>query len=304
MKSSDFKIISISLSAVVIFFTIYFFRDLPLNLINVNIETLAKTFLTCYHIFNIILSLIITGIFIFYFWKKDDKDLKLRFKSIGIGLAVLGVYFLLPYFQSLPFIIFGVSTVAIPLAFKIVYLISFSILTMCIIMLIYNKKISSDYEDLKKNHSKYFSKYLKYWLICLFVMMVSNLLINLFSPNSIASNEQAIRETFNISPFYIFFEAVIFAPIVEELVFRLSFKKIFNKKWLFVILSGLVFGAMHVFNDFNSLFDLLYIIPYSTPGIAFALMLEDSDNALVPIGFHFLHNGILISLQFVILLFR
>ena len=96
---------------------------------------------------------------------------------------------------------------------------------------------------------------------------------------------------------------MLFAPVVEELVFRLSLKKIFSNKWVFVILSGLVFGSMHVFNDFHTFSDLLYIIPYSTPGIAFALMLKDSDNILVPMFFHFLHNGILISLQFILLLF-
>lgn len=303
MKTSDFKIISITLSSIVIFFTIYFFRDLPFNLLNINIASLNQTFLNVYYIFNIIASTIITGLFILFYKKKSDEDLKVRFKSIGIGLLALTIYFILPYFEGIPFALFGNDPNTLPLTVKVIYLIIFSILMMSLIMLIYNKKITNDFKDIKKNHSKYFSKYLRYWLACLFVMMISNLIINLLFTNSIPNNEQAIRDTFNISPFYIFFEAVLFAPIVEELVFRLSIKKIFTNKWLFVLISGLFFGSMHVFNDFSGLSDLLYIIPYSTPGIAFALMLEDSDNVLVPISFHFLHNGILISLQFVLLLF-
>lgn len=303
MKTSDFKIISITLSSIVIFFTIYFFRDLPFNLVNINIDTLNKTFLDIYHSFNIILALLITALFVFYYKKKDDNDLKIRFKSIGMGLSALAIYFILPYFEGIPFALFDSDPNKLPLSIKVFYLVCFGILMMNILLLIYNKKIANDYKDIKKNHSKYFSKYLKYWLICLFVMMTSNLIINLLFTNNIPTNEQAIRDTFNISPFYIFFEAVLFAPIVEELVFRLSFKKIFSNKWVFVILSGLVFGSMHVFNDFHTFSDLLYIIPYSTPGIAFALMLKDSDNILVPMSFHFLHNGILISLQFMILLF-
>lgn len=303
LKTSDFKITSITLSSIIIFFTIYFFRDLPFNLLNINMNSLNNIFLNIYYLFNILLATIITGIFILSYNKKSDEDLKIRFKSIGIGLLALATYFILPYFEGIPFALFDMNPNNLPLTVKIIYLIIFAILMMSLIMLIYNKKITKDYKDIKKNHSKYFSRYLRYWLACLFVMMVSNLIINLLFTNSIPNNEQAIRDTFNISPFYIFFEAVLFAPIVEELVFRLSIKKIFSNKWVFVLISGLFFGSMHVFNDFHSLYDLLYIIPYSTPGIAFALMLEDSDNVLVPISFHFLHNGILISLQFMILLF-
>ena len=302
-KISDFKIISITLSAVLIFFTITFFRYLPLNIFNINEELLSKNFLTYYFILTETIAIIITTIFILIYSKMNDKELKKRFKCIGIGIGVLAIYFILPYFQAIPFLAFGINTENIPLAFKIIYLIAFYILTMAIILLIYNKKITKDYKYIKKNNIKYFSKYIKYWLICLFIMMASNLIINTFITNGLPTNEQTIRETFDISPIYIFFSAVIYAPIVEELVFRLSFKNIFKNKWLFVILSGLVFGGMHVFSDFNNLSDLLYIIPYSAPGIAFALMLEDSDNILVPISFHLIHNGILISLQFLMLLF-
>lgn len=133
--------------------------------------------------------------------------------------------------------------------------------------------------------------------------MISNLIIKLFIDSNLPNNEQTIRDIFGISPIYIFFSAVIYAPIVEELVFRYSFKKIFSNKWIFIILSGLIFGGMHVFNNFENLTDLLYIIPYSAPGIVFAYMLEKSDNVFVPISFHFIHNGILISLQFFLLIF-
>lgn len=300
---SDFKIISISLSAAIIFFTIYFFRYLPLNLFKIDIKSLNKTILMVYLIIMLIINLTITTNFILKYMKKNNEELKRRFYSIGTGLGVLFVYFILPYFQGLPFALLNINVDNISLTSKVIYLIAFSILTMAIILLIYNKKIVKDYKDMKKNNLKYFNKYIKYWLCGLFIMMVSNLLINLLVSNSLPSNEQTIRETFNISPLYIFFEAVIYAPIVEELVFRLSIKKIFSNKWAFVILSGLIFGSMHVFGNFNNLADLLYIIPYSAPGIVFALMLKDSDNILVPMSFHLLHNGILISLQFIILLF-
>ena len=134
-------------------------------------------------------------------------------------------------------------------------------------------------------------------------MVVSNIVISLFFKGANANNENTIRELIGLYPLYMFFSVSIEAPFVEELIFRQSIKNIFHNKWLFIIISGLLFGSMHVFGDFKNITDLLYIIPYSTPGIIFAYMLEDSDNIYVPMSFHFIHNGILISLQFILLLF-
>ena len=300
---SDYKIMSISISSLIILFTLIYFRYKPLELFNISISDLNNTILTTYSIITIITSCFLTLLFIISFWKKNDKELKIRFKQIGIGIGAMVLYFLLPYLEGVPFVIMGVDTTTLPIWVKVFYLTMYSVLTASLIMIIYNKKISKDFKDMKKNSIKYFNKYIKYWLIGLFIMMVSNLFINLIVTNNIPSNEQAIRETFNISPLYIFFSAVIYAPIVEELIFRQSIKNIFHNKWLFIIISGLLFGSMHVFGDFKNITDLLYIIPYSTPGIIFAYMLEDSDNICVPMSFHFIHNGILISLQFILLLF-
>lgn len=300
-KVSDFKLISVTLMAILILFTIYFFRYLPLNLFK--ISSLDYGVSVFYNIMSIILATSLTMIFLINYFKKNDEELKERFKSIGIGLGVFGLYYFLPYLQSIPFNIYGINPNDLPIEVKIIYLISFYILLAALIVLIYNKKVSKDFEDMKKNSIKYFNKYIKYWLIGMGVMMISNLIIKLFIDPNLPNNEQTIRDIFGISPIYIFFSAVIYAPIVEELVFRYSFKKIFSNKWIFIILSGLIFGGMHVFNNFENLTDLLYIIPYSAPGIVFAYMLEKSDNVFVPISFHFIHNGILISLQFFLLIF-
>ncbi len=132
-------------------------------------------------------------------------------------------------------------------------------------------------------------------------MMISNLIITFINSGGIANNEQAIRDMMSISPIYIFFSAVLFAPLVEELVFRQAFKYIFSSKVLFVFMSALVFGGLHVISSIESLFDLLYIIPYGAPGAVFAYMLVKTDNIFVPMGFHFMHNGILVALQILLL---
>lgn len=301
-KASDFKIISISLIAIMIFFTIVFFKDFSLNIFNLKSSDFSQNF-NIYHTFLVILiALSLSVIFLINYANKTDEELKERYKSIATGIGVILLYLIMPYLNGIPFILLGVDTTDIPLTLEIIYLIAYSALTGAIIVFIYNKRLSADFETFKKNSKDYFSKYIKYWFLALGIMMISNLFINLLVSNDLPSNEQAIRDIFSISPLYIFFSAVIYAPIVEELVFRQSMKNIFSNKYVFIILSGLFFGGMHVFNDFQNITDLLYIIPYSTPGIIFAYMLQKSNNIFVPISFHFIHNGILISLQFLLML--
>ena len=186
------------------------------------------------------------------------------------GLTAFFIYMVLPNFKGIPFQLLNIDFTSIPIYLRIIYLITFELLLMGIIIFIFKNKIKKDINDMKRNHQKYFSECLKYWLISVAVMIISNLLISIIIPDALPSNEKTIREIFNVSPVYIFFSAVIFAPIVEELVFRLGFRYMFKTNWLFIFMSGLIFGGLHVISSAESFVELLYIIPYAAPGIAFA----------------------------------
>lgn len=229
-------------------------------------------------------------------------------KTIYIKNALLGIACFIIYFGisnlEISFLNFlGIDYTTMSTTIKVIYLILWEIVTICLIMFILNKVLSKNIDDMKKNHKIYFKKYFKYWLIAVAIMMISNMFITLISGNDLSSNEESIRVMFKISPVYIFFSSVIYAPIVEELIFRRSLKNIIPNKILFILVSGLVFGGLHIISGFSGPMDLLYLIPYCAPGFAFAYILADSDNVLIPISLHFMHNGILMSLQFMLLIF-
>lgn len=225
-------------------------------------------------------------------------------KTAGIGLLAILAYFILPMLSGLPFSIFGIQTDTLPLAARIIYMISYETIILFTIVALFYPKLKKDWQDMKINHMNYYTKYFKYWIFAIIIMMFSNLFIALFSSAGIASNEQAVQDLFNISPIYVFFSAVIFAPVVEELVFRQGIRNIIPNNILFIILSGLIFGGLHVINsDMQSAAELFYLIPYCTPGIAFAYILAKTDNIFVSMGLHFMHNGLLIAIQFFLLFF-
>ncbi len=220
-----------------------------------------------------------------------------------LGILCIFIYITISDFELGFLKLLNIDFSSMPMTIKVLYLVIWEIITMCLLMLILYKKVSKDINDMKKNHKKYFKKYFKFWLISVGVMMMSNLVINFLNNNGIASNEETLRDMFKINPFYIFFSSVIYAPIVEELVFRQSIRNIIPNKIIFIIISGLLFGSLHVLGSYSNPLDLLYIIPYSAPGIAFAYILADSDNIFISTGLHFMHNGILIALQFILLIF-
>lgn len=225
-------------------------------------------------------------------------------KTASMGLLAILVYFILPMFEAVPFQMLGINTATLPLVVKVIYMIAYETILLALILLIFYPKLKKDFADMKQNHMNYYSKYFKYWLIGLMIMMISNLLITQFTDNQMASNEQAVQSLFDMSPIYVFFSAVIFAPLVEELVFRQGIRNIIPNKLLFIIVSGLVFGGLHVIStDMTSLTELFYLVPYCAPGIIFAYILAQTDNIFVSIGLHFMHNGLLIALQFFILFF-
>lgn len=228
---------------------------------------------------------------------------KRNWKTIGIGIATIFIYFFVQLFAGDLLGFFGLDTSSINTHIKFLYLTVVDILILSSILLINHKTIEHDFKDILKNHKKYFSKGINYWLISLIVMMASNLIIMLFFNNAIANNEDTIRTMLKINPIYVYFSAVFFAPVVEELVFRQSIRNIIKNDTLFIIVSGLVFGSLHVIGSATNWTDFLYIIPYSAPGIAFACMLAKTKNIFTSIGFHFMHNGILVGLQFLVLLF-
>lgn len=224
-------------------------------------------------------------------------------KTAGIGLLSIFIYFILPMLETTPFTILGIDTTTLPLWAKVLYMVAYETIIICIILWLFYPKLKRDFQDMKINHMNYYSKYLKYWLFAVLVMMISNMLIAQFTQNQVASNEQTVQDLFQISPIYVFFSAVIFAPIVEELVFRQGIRNIIPKNMAFILVSGLVFGGLHVIGGMQSAAELLYLIPYCAPGIIFAYILTKTDNIFVSMGLHCMHNGILIALQFFLLFF-
>ena len=218
------------------------------------------------------------------------------------GAIVIFIYFFFSYFQALPFALLNINTNELPTIIKVIYTLSIELLMMMIIYYIFEKEYKSAFQDIKKNHQKYFNQNLKYYIIGLITMMASNIFINILG-GGLSTNETAIRTEFTSLPIYTFISAVILAPLLEESVFRLGFRAIFKNDFLFITISSLIFGGLHLItNPLNELFPL-YLLSYCSCGIAFSYMLKKTNNILVSTFFHFMHNGLILALQTFLFIF-
>ena len=169
-----------------------------------------------------------------------------------------------------------------------------------ILGIIYFKTLKEDLKKLKGNTHSIFDTAIKYWLVGLLVMVVSNLIIGSLTTAN-ANNEESVQEIIKSTKYFSLIAIGIMGPIIEELVFRKSFRDLFTNDKVFILASGLIFGSLHVIIDFKSVVDMLYVIPYSSLGIAFAAMYVKTDNIYTSMFMHIFHNTVLSTLSIVTL---
>ena len=84
-------------------------------------------------------------------------------------------------------------------------------------------------------------------------------LLSLFGLSETANNQQLVEEMFKSAPLLNILTGTICAPIVEEIIFRGSVRRVIKDKKVFVIVSGLLFGLVHVLRYDLPIFAILIL---------------------------------------------
>lgn len=173
------------------------------------------------------------------------------------------------------------------------------IFLLIILFIFFNKRLKEDLKNFKK---EYLGIAVKYWIMGLCIMFISNILISFFL-KGIAANETEVRELLFKYPISNIITSTLLAPIAEEIVFRSSLKEGFKKWYVYCLLSALFFGLGHIIVELLSgnLSELLYLIPYGSLGFFFAKAFWDTDNIYTSIIAHIIHNSITVGLIFILL---
>lgn len=202
----------------------------------------------------------------------------------GIGIVLL--HFVLVYLLQIPFLLFTENI-------YIVTLIPY-FLTMIFFIYIYRKELKNDIKDFKKNYKKILLTTLKYWIIGFAIMFISAIIINKIPIKDVLNQEENAK-MLKVYPIIEILIACLIAPVTEEIVFRVSFKKFTKNKWIYAFTTGLIFGFVHVLSSlltYKTPLMLIYLIPYGALGVVFGLAYSKTDNIYGTMVFHALHNTI------------
>ena len=232
--------------------------------------------------------------------------MKNKFKNIYLPILVFITLLLgMAYFQYIPAKLLKINLETISTTSKIVYSIICDALFMLFVYLLYRKTINKNFKDFFSNFKDNIETSLKYYFIGLAIMVISNLIITIFFSGASANNEEAVRTLIGKYPLYMVFSVSIYAPFIEEIIFRKSIKDMITSyknnsltKYLYILTSGLIFASLHVVGMADKAIDYIYIIPYLSLGIAFAALYHKTDNIFSTICIHSLHNTVAVLLLF------
>ena len=152
------------------------------------------------------------------------------------------------------------------------------------------------WDTFKQDITKNIGYVLIYGVLLFIVCVISSLIVMFITGLDTSENQEAIEQMFRYYPIYITFSAVVFAPIVEEGLFRgVLFRGLSSQhiKAAYIV-SSLLFGFIHVYDSVFSgnFLDLTYLLVYGGMGWVFASLYHKSDQMISGILLHALYNGL------------
>ena len=145
-----------------------------------------------------------------------------------------------------------------------------------------NKKSLKD--DLKNNKSII----IKYTIIAIISYIISTILVGVIADSAnLVISEELVDDSNLIQ---VFINLLIWAPITEELLFRCLMKKDINNKYLYIILSTLLFVGVHVLGNGLNIITLINSLPFIVMGLYFSILYLKIDNIIINIVMHLFAN--------------
>ena len=115
-----------------------------------------------------------------------------------------------------------------------------------IVINVYKSDLQREFNEYKKQKSKF--KNILIWVLILFgINILFSLILKtiILQLNNLDNNSESIIQLFELSTIYTFFKTLLYAPIVEELIFKKSIRDIINNNVAFVLISSSIYTIMN-----------------------------------------------------------
>ncbi len=177
----------------------------------------------------------------------------------------------------------------------LVQFLTFSVGTLWLVWRYY-AHLEKAWERFKVNFIENMKLLAKYYFIAQALNIVISLILEFgFGLTASSENQQVVETLLQKTPVLMAIVTTIYAPIIEEIVFRgglyLGIKETVGEKAASII-SALLFGAVHVIPQLSngSFVEVLYILPYAMLGYFMVKAVRETNSLFGGIIFHTLNN--------------
>lgn len=140
-----------------------------------------------------------------------------------------------------------------------------------------------------------FMSYIRYIMpklgICYIIYIIVSLISTAITKQASSVNQEALEQ---LSYWYVIPAAVIWAPIVEETLFRRSIRCFIKNDKIFIIISALIFGLLHTIHEATILNVFVVGLPYIVLGGYLAYIYTKTNNLFSNMISHLFINSLAI----------
>ncbi len=159
---------------------------------------------------------------------------------------------------------------------------------------IFRNELKTGWEAIKNNPEGY-RRFIVGCVLIAFVCLFSLNALRIYVTGAeFTSNQQALNE---LPLGIVAILAIIWAPIVEEMLFRGVIRRFISNKIAFVVVSGLLFGLLHCINDSNI---IIASLPYIGLGVCMSLAYARTNNIWTNVFMHMINNAFSVIVMYLV----
>ena len=224
--------------------------------------------------------------------EKEKREIKkLRPLKVDSKDIVLSVVLILLY--STQFFASSLITNAVA---GIIFEVAFYLLTFAFAFYIFKNRLKRDFGAYKENVSGHVGFSFKWWGIMMLCSMVVGFIRMALSGSLVTANQDGLN---NAPIWYIAPLAIIWAPFVEESIFRGCIRRFIKNDKVFIVVSALVFGLIHTIGSEVGLYNILVqSLQYATMGGVMAYVYTKTNNICTNMTIHCIQNTLATLLMF------
>lgn len=206
------------------------------------------------------------------------RPLKVSGKDYLLTILLVVVYFSQFIIDLIP--MSGIVAVVVVIAY---YLITFGL-----VFYVFGKRLKRDFGALKKDFGTYAKYIFKMWAIMIGLSFVAAIIRIVFGADEISANQAGLN---SMPLWYVVPLSIIWAPIVEEAVFRGSLRRFISNDKLFIVVSAILFGLLHTIGQEVGILNIiLQSLQYVAMGGVMAYTYTKSNNICTNMGVHCIQN--------------